>query len=94
MVVHERIQHRSVEEFIDIPVPVPQEEIVHVPVKEYQDRHHHVEAQLVRLTLLLSSTFPVDSFLGLARCSPVHGVAPWWFSFTVRAAMVDSAVET
>ena len=43
MIVHERIQHRSVEEFIDIPVPQPQEEVVHVPVKEYQDRHHHVE---------------------------------------------------
>ena len=43
VVVHERIQHRTVEQFIDIPVPQPQEEIVHVPVKEYQDRHHHVE---------------------------------------------------
>eukprot|EP00435_Cladocopium_sp_Y103_P049502 s1614_g14.t4 len=45
VVVHERIQHRTVEEWIDIPVPQPQEEIVHVPVKEYQDRHHHVEVE-------------------------------------------------
>lgn len=45
VITQERLTHRNVEEFVDIPVPQPQEEIVHVPVKEYQDRHHHVEVR-------------------------------------------------
>ena len=56
VVVHERIQHRTVEEWIDIPVPQPQEEIVHVPVKDYQDRHHHVEAGASNLSVFRSKT--------------------------------------
>jgi hypothetical protein len=42
-----RVQHRSVEQIIHVPVPVMKEELIHVPRVVNQHRHHHVEVEQV-----------------------------------------------
>ena len=39
----ERIIQQTVEEVVEVPVPMAQEEIMHVPMVVNHRRHHHVE---------------------------------------------------
>ena len=39
----ERIIQQTVEEVVEVPVPMAQEEIMHVPMVANHHRHHHVE---------------------------------------------------
>ena len=46
-----RIIQQTIEEVVEVPVPMAQEEIMHVPMVVNHHRHHHVEqANLFRLT--------------------------------------------
>ena len=48
---HERIIQQTLEEVVEVPVPMAQEEIMHVPMVVNHHRHHHVEqANLFRST--------------------------------------------
>ena len=47
----ERIIQQTIEEVVEVPVPMAQEEIMHVPMVVNHHRHHHVEqANLFRST--------------------------------------------
>ena len=47
---HERIIQQTVQEVVEVPVPMAQEEIMHVPMVVSHHRHHHVEqANLFRV---------------------------------------------
>ena len=50
----ERIIQQTVEEVVEVPVPMAQEEIMHVPMVANHHRHHHVEFVLVVVIVVVA----------------------------------------